>query len=45
MRKIKFLKFDFTSASHDVEKDPAIVDHSFAEVVLILNLFVHTNES
>ena len=35
----------FTSASHNVKKDPAIVDHLFMEVFLVLNLFVHTNES
>ena len=35
----------FTSASHDVEKDPAIMDHLFAEEFLVLNLFVRTNES
>ena len=31
-----------TSASHDVEKDPAIVDHLFAEVFLVLNLLILT---
>ena len=34
-----------TSASHDVEKDPAIVDHLFAEVFQVFNLFVLTYES
>ena len=35
----------FTSALHEVEKDPAFVDYLFAKVFLVLNLFVHTNES
>ena len=29
-----------TLASHDVEKDPFIVDHLFAEVPLVLNLLI-----
>ena len=33
----------FTSASHDVKKDPAIMDHSFAEAILIFNLFSQAN--
>ena len=31
-----------TSASHDIKKDLSIMDHLFAEVLLVLNLFVRT---
>ena len=39
------LKFNFTSALHNVKNNSAIVDHLFAEVLIVLSLFMCTNES
>ena len=44
-RKINSGSLVLTSAMHDVKKDPAIVDHLFAEVFLVLSLFVRMDES